>query len=91
MTPHKVLRKGIKHYQNLPDIYHQSNESKSYSFEVKVQGVFMVFGDSDVQNGAILEHLSGLNVHYGAACVSWEPHSMMKADSSNIELMYSSE
>lgn len=51
----------------------------------------MVFGDSDVQNGAILEHLSGLNVHYVAACVYWEPHSMMRDDSSNIELVYFSE
>lgn len=51
----------------------------------------MVFGDSDVQNGAILEWLSGLHVHYIAAYVYLESHSVLKVDPFSTAVIYSSE
>lgn len=45
-------------------------------------------GDSDVQNGSIWEHLSGLHVYHIVACVYQESHSVMKADLSSIAFVY---
>lgn len=47
-----------------------------------------MFGDSDVQNGAILENSSGLHVHHILTCIYWESYPLMKADPSSIPLVY---
>lgn len=55
---------------------------------LKMHGVFTMFGDSDVQNGTILEHTSGLHVHHIVACIYCESHSVMKTHLSGIALVY---